>query len=592
MTTPNANPSPDRAFLDVTQSATGRRWIGPTAEETRLAEAMTQQTGLPQPLCVTLVRRGVAPDAVAAFLAPALRDLLPDPLTLRDMGTAADRLLAALTRRERIAVFADYDVDGGSSAALLLVWLRAMGHRATLYIPDRIDEGYGPNIPAMQTLGTAHDLILCVDCGTLSHEPIAAAGCDVVVLDHHLGAETLPPALAVVNPNRQDEDGSLAHLCAASVVFLLLVEANRRLRGDGVSGPDLMAMLDLVALATVADVAPLIGVNRALVRQGLKVMARRERAGLRALADVARMDQAPSPYSLGFLLGPRVNAGGRIGQADLGARLLATDDPAEAAAIAERLDLLNTERRDIEAAVRAAALAQAEARGLDGPLVWAAGEGWHPGVVGIVAARLKEATNRPAVVIGLEGGIGKGSARSVSGVDLGAAIHHLAAEGLLLKGGGHKMAAGLTVEEGRIDEAMARLGDLLARQGAGAGGPADLRLDGLLMPSAVTPDLIERIEAAGPFGAGAPSPRFAFANQAVSARRVGESHLRLSFGDGMGAKLDAIAFGAFDGPLGPLLEQGGAARFHLAGRLEINSFGGRTKPQLRLEDAVRVDGGR
>lgn len=577
------------AFLNVETSATGRRWIGPTADETRLAEAMAQQSGLPQPLCVTLVRRGVSAPEVAGYLAPALRDLLPDPMTLRDMGRAAERFVAALKRRERIAVFADYDVDGGSSAALLLVWLRAMGHRATLYIPDRIDEGYGPNVPAMQALGQAHDLILCVDCGTLSHEPIAAAGCDVVVLDHHLGAETLPPALAVVNPNRQDEDGSLAHLCAASVVFLLLVEANRRLRGEGVTGPDLMAMLDLVALATVADVAPLVGVNRALVRQGLKIMARRERPGLRALSDVARMDQAPSAYSLGFVLGPRVNAGGRIGQADLGARLLATDDPAEAAALAERLDLLNTERRDIEAAVRAAALAQAEARGLDGPLVWAAGEGWHPGVVGIVAARLKEATNRPAVVIGLEAGIGKGSARSVSGVDLGAAIHRVAAEGLLLKGGGHKMAAGLTVEEGQIEEAMARLGELLARQGAGTTGPADLRLDGLLMPSAVTPDLIDRIEAAGPFGAGAPAPRFAFADQAVSARRVGESHLRLSFGDGMGAKLDAIAFGAFDGPLGPLLEHGGAARFHLAGRLELNSFGGRTRVQLRLEDAARSD---
>ncbi|MBL4917768.1 single-stranded-DNA-specific exonuclease RecJ [Szabonella alba] len=579
----------DRAFLDVTRSATGRRWIGPTDEETRQAEALAQGSSLPLPLCVTLARRGVTAQDIDSYLAPALRDLLPDPLTLRDMGRASERFLVALKRRERIAVFADYDVDGGTSAALILTWLRAMGHGATLYIPDRIDEGYGPNIPAMQALGREHDLILCVDCGTLSHDPIAAAGCDVVVLDHHLGAETLPPALAVVNPNRQDEDGSLAHLCAASVVFLMLVESNRRLRGEGVTGPDLMAMLDLVALATVADVAPLIGVNRALVRQGLKVMARRERAGLRALADVARMDQAPSTYSLGFLLGPRVNAGGRIGQADLGARLLATDDPAEAAAIAERLDLLNTERRDIEAAVRAAAMAQAEARGLDGPLVWAAGAGWHPGVVGIVAARLKEATNRPAVVIGIEDGIGKGSARSVSGVDLGAAVQRVAAEGLFLKGGGHKMAAGLTVEEARIDEAMARLGELLARQGAGAGGPADLRLDGLLMPSAVTPDLIERIEAAGPFGAGAPAPRFAFAHQQVSARRVGESHLRISFGDGMGVKLDAIAFGAFDGPLGPLLDQGGAGRFHLAGKLEINTFGGRSRPQLRLEDAARSD---
>jgi single-stranded-DNA-specific exonuclease len=585
------SPSPQTAaFLNVETSATGRRWVGPDAEALRLAEAMAQVTRLPQALCVTLVRRGVAPEAVAAYMAPALRDLLPDPLTLKDMGLAATRFLAALKARQRIAIFADYDVDGGASAALLLVWLRDMGHKATLYIPDRIDEGYGPNVPAMQSLARDHDLIVCVDCGTLSHEPIAAAsGADVVVLDHHLGGETLPPALAVVNPNRQDESGDLAHLCAASVVFLMLVEANRQLRAENVTGPDLMAMLDLVALATVADVAPLIGVNRALVRQGLKVMARRDRVGLRALADVARMDQAPNTYALGFLLGPRVNAGGRIGQADLGARLLATDNPAEAAAMAERLDMLNTERRDIEAAVRAAALAQAEERGIDGPLVWAAGAGWHPGVVGIVAARLKEATGRPAVVIGLEDGLGKGSGRSVAGVDLGAAIHRLTTEGLLLRGGGHKMAAGLTVAEDQIPAAMARLGELLARQGAGSGGPADLRLDGLLMPSAATPALIEKIEAAGPFGAGNPAPRFAFADQQVTARRVGESHLRISFGDGLGSKIDGIAFGAFDGPLGPMLESPGHARFHLAGRLELNTFGGRTKVQLRLEDAARAE---
>ena len=578
-----------RAFLGVEASATGRRWIGPGAEEDRLAEAMAQATRLPAPLCRTLVRRGVAPDEAARFLEPTLRDLLPDPLGLKDMGTAAARFLRAVRARERIAVFADYDVDGGASAALLMTWLRALGRPATLYIPDRIDEGYGPNVPAMQELAAAHDLIVCVDCGTLSHDPIAAAkGADVIVLDHHLGAETLPPALAVVNPNRQDETGELGHLCAASVVFLMLVEANRLLRADGVPGPDLMAMLDLVALATVADVAPLTGVNRALVRQGLKVMARRERPGLVALADVARMTEAPNTHALGFLLGPRVNAGGRIGQADLGARLLATADAQEAAALAERLDQLNTERREIEMQVRLAALAQAEARGLDGPLVWAAGEGWHPGVVGIVAARLKEATNRPAVVIGLDGDLGKGSGRSVSGVDLGAAVHRIAAEGLLVKGGGHKMAAGLTVDRARIEAAMERLADLLARQGAGRGGPADLRLDGLLMPAAVTPALIEQIEAAGPFGAAAPAPRFAFAAQAVSARRIGESHLRLSFGDGTGPRLEAVAFGAFDGPLGPLLEQAGANRFHLAGRLELNSWGGRTRAQLRLEDAARA----
>ena len=576
-------------FLGVSASLTGRRWAGPALEVDRAAEAMAQAGGLPRALCQVLARQGVAAEETAGYLAPRLADLLPDPRRLRDMAKAAARFLQAVERRERIAIFADYDVDGGSSAALLLVWLRGMGMGATLYIPDRIDEGYGPNVEAMAGLAAAHDLIVCVDCGTLSHEPIAAAkGADVIVLDHHLGGETLPDALAVVNPNRQDEDGTLGHLCAAGVVFLMLVEARRQLREAGrPTGPDLMGLLDLVALATVADVAPLVGVNRALVRQGLAVMARRERPGLVALADVARMDTAPTPYHLGFLLGPRVNAGGRIGKADLGARLLATDQVAEAQALALRLDQLNTERREIEEQVRLAALAQAEERGLDAPLVWAAGQGWHPGVVGIVAARLKEATNRPAVVIGVENGIGKGSGRSVSGVDLGSAVHRLADEGLALKGGGHRMAAGLTVAEDRIEAAMARLSELLARQGAGTGGAADLHLDGMLMPGAATPELIAQLEQAGPFGAGAPAPRFALPALRVNfARKVGEKHLKLSLADDHGQKLDAIAFGAFDGAIGPRLTDHGGARFHVAGRLEINSWGGRNAVQLRLEDAA------
>ena len=576
------------SFLGVDASLTGRRWVGPGVELERASEVLGQQTSLPPALCQVLARRGVGPAEAEGFLAPSLRDLLPDPRSLRDMEKAATRFLAAVKARQRIAVFADYDVDGGSSAALLLVWLRDMGCSATLYVPDRIDEGYGPNDEAMAALAAKHDLIVCVDCGTLSHGPIAAAvGADVIVLDHHLGAETLPDAHAVVNPNRQDEDGALAHLCAAGVVFLMLVEAGRQLREAGAKGPDLMALLDLVALATVADVAPLIGVNRAFVRQGLRVMARRDRLGLAALADAARMDTAPSSYHLGFLLGPRINAGGRIGQADLGARLLACSDPHEAAALAERLDTLNTERRDVEAAVRAAALDQAEARGFDAPLVWASGAGWHPGVVGIVASRLKEASNRPSIVIGFEDGIGKGSGRSVSGIDLGAPIQRLAAEGLLIKGGGHKMAAGLTVAEDKLEAAMARLSELLAKQGAHLGGAADLRLDGMLMPTAATVELAEQIEQAGPFGAGAPAPRYAFADMQIRyAKRVGESHLKISFGDGSGTKLDAIAFGAFDGPMGPALENHGGARFHLAGRLDINSWRGRQSVQLRLEDAA------
>ncbi|WP_282150890.1 single-stranded-DNA-specific exonuclease RecJ [Ruegeria atlantica] len=579
------------SFLGVEQSLTGRRWIGPEAEVERATEMLVQQSGLPRALCQVLARRGVPPMEAESFLEPKLKELLPDPRSMKDMETAATRFLEAVRNRQRIAVFADYDVDGGSSAALLLVWMRQMGLQATLYVPDRIDEGYGPNVPAMQELAAAHDLIICVDCGTLSHEPIAAAkGADVIVLDHHLGGETLPDCVAVVNPNRQDESGDLGYFCAAGVVFLMLVEAGRQLREAEVKGPDLIGLLDLVALATVADVAPLIDANRALVRQGLKVMAQRQRPGLVALSDVARMDSAPTSYHLGFLLGPRVNAGGRIGQADLGARLLSTDSMTEAEALSQRLDELNTERRDIENAVRAAALEQAEERGLDAPLVWAAGEGWHPGVVGIVASRLKENANRPAIVIGFDGDEGKGSGRSVSGVDLGASIQRLAAEGLLVKGGGHKMAAGLTVMRDQLEPAMERLSELLAKQGAGKGGPADMKLDGALMPGAASVDLIEQIEKAGPFGASAPAPRYALPDLQVRfAKRVGESHLKLSLSDGVGGGLDAIAFGAFDGSMGEKLSNHGGARFHFAGRLEVNTWGGRQSVQLRLEDAAEAN---
>jgi len=582
--------TPDKpAFLNVATSATGRRWVGPSIEEDRLAEAMAQITKLPAPLCRTLVKRGVTAEDASTFLAPTLRDLLPDPHDLRDMEKAAQRFLVAVKTKQRIAIFADYDVDGGTSAALLICWLRDMGLKSTLYIPDRIDEGYGPNDEAMAALAKDHDLIICVDCGTLTHGPIAAAvGADVIVLDHHLGGETLPDCVAVVNPNRQDESGDLGHLCAAGVVFLMLVEANRQMKASGAAGPDLMSALDLVALGTVADVAPLIGVNRAFVRQGLTVMGRRGRIGITALSDVAGMNEAPNSYHLGFLLGPRVNAGGRIGKADLGARLLATVDRNEASALADMLDQLNTERREVESAVRDLAIEQAEARGYDAPLVWAAGKNWHPGVVGIVASRLKDASNRPSVVIGIdEDGTGKGSGRSVTGIDLGAAIQRLASEGLLIKGGGHKMAAGLSVEGDKIEAAMARLGELLAKQGSDKIGPADLKLDGVLMPAAATVELVNQIEQAGPFGAGAPAPRFVFPDvQILFAKTVGANHLKITFGDGLGKRIDSISFGAMDGPLGPMLTNHNCARFHLAGRLEINTWQGRQSVQLRLEDAA------
>lgn len=578
------------AFLGVECSATGRRWTGPGAAEDRLSQTLVQETGFGDALCRVLGRLGVAPDEAEAYLTPSLRDLMPDPSSLRDMDRAAERLAAALSRRERIAVFADYDADGATSATLLVDWLRQLGHGATLYVPDRIKEGFGPNASAMKGLAKAHDVIICVDCGTVAHEAIAAAeGVDVLVLDHHLGDETLPPALAVVNPNRRDESGALQYLCAAGVVFLLLVATNRLLRAEGRTGPDLLGMLDLVALGTIADVAPLVGLNRALVRQGLRVMAARNRPGLTALCDIARLDAAPNAYHLGFLLGPRVNAGGRLGRSDLGARLLMSTDVDEAAALAEKLDQLNTERRQIEERITGEALAQAETRGFDNPLVWAAGAGWHPGVVGIVASRLREAANRPAVVIGFDDKTGIGSGRSVLGVDLGQAVTRIAAENLLTKGGGHKMAAGMSLREDQLEPAMARLGALLEKAGAGKIGPAEIRLDGVLEPTAVTADMIAEIDRAGPFGAGADAPRFALPAMRVSfAKRAGDSHLRLTLQGRSGARIDAIAFGAFKGPLGPLLYDHGGAAFHVAGQLDIDTWGGRRKPKLRLEDACRA----
>jgi len=580
--------------LEVEVSLTGKRWIAPAAELERHATVIAREAQLPQPVAMLLAQRGVLPEKATSFLNPTLRDLLPDPRNLRDINKAAARILTAATTRQKIAIFADYDVDGGSSAALLIDWLRQLGHDATIYVPDRIDEGYGPNIPAMQELGAAHDLIICVDCGTLSHEPIAAADCDVVVLDHHLGGAEVPECVAVVNPNRQDETGEWGHLCAAAVVFLVLVEMNRELRKvhDKI-GPDLMAMLDLVALATVADVAPLIGVNRAFVRQGLAVMARRVRPGIVALCDVARLDRTPSAYHLGFVLGPRINAGGRIGEADLGTKLLCETEPHKAQAIATKLESLNTDRREIEAAVRNAAFAQAEARGLDAPLVWAANDGWHAGVVGIVASRLKEASNRPAIVIGFDGNAGKGSGRSVAGIDLGAAIQKLVAEGLIEKGGGHKMAAGLSLDRTQLEPAMARLSDLLARQGSGLTMHQDLRVDAVILTSGATPELIELLDQAGPFGASAPAPRFAFPNVKITfSKPVGETHLKFTATDGGPAKIEGIAFGAMEGPLGPALQeaQRSGRNIHIAGRLELNHWQGRSKVQLRLEDAAWADG--
>ena len=569
----------------------------PDAAAERAGLAIAQRHGLPEIVGRVLALRGVGIEDAQAYLTPTLREMMPNPSALCDMDVAAARLARAVRGGETVGLFGDYDVDGGSSVALVQRWLGSMKVPCRVHIPDRIDEGYGPNDPAMQALAKDCPLIICLDCGTLSHGPIAAAmeaGADVIVADHHIAGETLPDCVAVVNPNRHDDESGLGQLCAAGVAFLLLAATNRALRADGFPGgkePDLRQWLDLVALATVADVAPLTGLNRAFVRQGLQVMRQRKNAGIRALADVAKMDTAPTPFHLGFLLGPRVNAGGRIGQADMGARLLASDDAQEAAGLAAMLDEYNRDRREIEAQVLLAATEQVEARGVTGGLVWAADEGWHPGVVGIVASRLKETFNRPAIVIGFDDeGIGKGSGRSVSGVDLGRTIHGCVEAGLLLKGGGHKMAAGLTVERGSLAEAIGWLDTALCKQGADRIGPRTLTLDGSLSPRGATLDLCEMLEQAGPFGAGAPAPRFAFPNVRIErAREVGTGHFACTVSDGT-TRMDAIAFRAFESELGPAMMVNAGRTLTVAGRIQIDEWQGRRKPKLFLEDAMVAGG--
>ncbi len=576
------------AHRGVEKSVTGRRWVGLAPEHDRLAMAIAERTGLPDLVSRVLARQGVTPDSTQDYLNPRLRDLMPDPSTLKDLDKAVDRFADAVENRERIAIFADYDVDGGSSAALLIDWLRRSGMSATLYVPDRVDEGFGPNVHAMTELAKGHDLIICVDCGTSAFQPIGAVGnVDVLVLDHHVGDATLPPAHAVVNPNRQDESSELVQLCAAGVVFMFLVALNRKLRPRRNDLPDLMQMLDLVALATVADVSPMTGLNRAFVRNGVKIMRNRKRPGLRALFDICGIATAPNYGHLGFVLGPRINAGGRIGQADLGARLLATDSVDDAQDLAAALDRLNRERRELVEIAYDEAMKQLEERGMSSPLVWAAGTGWHPGIVGIVASRLSDLTNRPAIAVSISGAVGRGSARSVPGIDIGSAVMRCREEGLLTQGGGHRMAAGLQLESARLEPAMERLCDLLKAQGQELHAPRETLIDGEIQPEAATVELIESLEAAGPFGSGAPHPRIVLPFQNIVFRRVvGDGHLQLTMEGASGSKLNAIAFRAMKGPLGSFLESRVNGIVHIMGRLEIDNYRGRVLPKLHVEDAA------
>src|SRR5712671_6832896 len=585
-------------FLGVERSICGRRWRMREADP-GVAAAIAERHGLPEIVGRLLAQRGIGIDDAPGFLAPRLREQLPDPLHLRDMDRAVARLLRAVRDGEPIVVFGDYDVDGATAAALLLRFFAAVGARASVYVPDRMREGYGPNAPALLRLkaeGAA--VVVTVDCGATAHEPLAAAteaGLDVIVVDHHVTEPLLPRALAVINPNRLDEDSPHGVLAAVGVAYLLVVALNRALREAGWyrdrPEPDLLQWLDLVALGTVCDVVPLSGINRALVAQGLRVARHAANPGLKALAAVAAKNGPIDAYQLGFVLGPRVNAGGRIGAADLGARLLSTDDPAVAAELAQRLDGYNRERREIEARTLQAAIALVESTPQAPALVFAAAEGWHPGVIGIVAARLKERYERPACVVALADGIGKGSGRSVPGLALGPAVIAARQAGLLINGGGHAMAAGFTVAADRIEALREFLAERLGDGIEGAPPVPELAIDGALSAGGAQGGLIGHLDALAPYGAANPEPRFAFPGIRVAhVEPVGTGHLRCSLADALGeGRLAAIAFRAAETPLGAFLAASRGRAIHLAGHLRRDDYRGGDAVQLVIDDAAPVE---
>ena len=548
-----------------------------------------------------LLSRGVVREDLERHRSPTLRAFLPDPSIFRDMDTAAARLADAIERREAIAVYGDYDVDGATSAALLIRLIRMAGHDARPYIPDRLLEGYGPSGEALVRLGAeGARLVITVDCGAMAHEALAmarAAGVEVMVVDHHKCADELPVAVALVNPNRldeSDEGASFGHLAAVGMAFLLAVATVRTLRARGAfkggAEPDLLSLLDLVALGTVADVAALHGLNRAFVAQGLKVMGQRQNIGMAALVDASRLTRAPTCSDLGFALGPRVNAGGRVGEATLGVRLLTTNDPDEARDIAAQLSRLNEERRAIEIAVQEAASAQADAQANRAVLVLA-GAGWHPGVIGIVAGRIKEKTGKPTLVIALdadEAGHGKGSGRSVAGVDLGAAIIAARGAGLLVAGGGHAMAAGLTIAPDKLDSLAEWLDERLARDVAAARESQSLLLDLAVTPGGLTPSLVETMESAGPYGMGWPGPRLAVGPvRVIKADIVGQDHVRLIVRGQDGASFKGVAFRAGQSEMGQTLLHGVHDKaLWLVGRAKIDDWSSRRAAELHIEDVM------
>ncbi|WP_240796895.1 single-stranded-DNA-specific exonuclease RecJ [Terasakiella sp. SH-1] len=578
----------------IEKSVSAKQWLVREFDE-RTAMALSQRLNVSELTARVMAARGVTLDEAPTFLSPTLRDLLPDPNHFKGMAEGVGCVAKAIQEGKLIAIFGDYDVDGATSSALLRRFLNGVGAQSTIYIPDRLEEGYGPNVDAMDLLKKQGvEVVITVDCGTTSFEPLAHAqsiGLDVVVVDHHEAEVKLPDSVSVINPKRLDEDGRYAHLAAVGMTFIFAVGVNRALReadwfGEERKEPDLRQLLDLVALGTVCDVVPLTGLNRAFVIQGLKVMARRGNAGLAALADVAGVNETPEAYHAGFVLGPRVNAGGRVGESYLGANLLSSDNPSLAAEIAAQLDGYNKDRKELEQTVLDEAIAQVDGEEHSSVVV-AVGQDWHPGVIGIVASRLKERYSLPACVIALSDGVGHGSGRSVSGVDLGTTIIAARQSGLLQKGGGHAMAAGFTVEESKLDEFKAFLSERIGTQIKEQNIQPTYKYDGAISPSAVTPALVEELEQVGPFGSGNAQPRFVLNDVFVQrADVVGKDHVRCFLGDQFGVRLKAIAFRALDSELGQALLQHNGRKMHIAGRLKLDTWGGGTSVQLLIDDAA------
>ena len=592
----------ERLFLGVGQSATGLKWIDRLGQrEANIALAMAQNHGFPDLVTRVLAGRGVALDEAAAFMEPTIKNLMPDPASLTDMNKAATRIAQAIAARENIAIFGDYDVDGACSSAILSRFLSHYGIANRIYIPDRIFEGYGPNPAAMQELALEASLIVTVDCGTNSAAAIdaaKAAGADVVVLDHHqVGGELPASAHAVVNPNREDDMSGQGHLCAAGVVFLTLVQTSRVLReqhsSTGSLAPDLLSLLDLVALATVCDVVPLRELNRAFVVKGVLVAHAQQNAGLAALARVSRIGEPLNAFHFAYLVGPRINAGGRIGDAGLGARLLTLDDPNEAMRIAEELDRLNQERQAMETIMleQAEAEAMVELSAASGPAILVtASDDWHPGIVGLIAARLKERARRPAFAIAFNAnGTGSGSGRSINGFDLGKLVRKAVEQGLLVKGGGHAMAAGVTVERGKLGALRAFFEENASEVVSELRDNASLAIDGALSASGATVSLYETMEKAGPYGSGHPQPVLVLPHhRLVDVRTVGTSHVKATLAGADGKRVNAIAFRAAGNPLGDFLFNQLGQSIHVAGNLSLNHWNGSTTPQFRILDAAKA----